>query len=171
MTINYSDEEVITNQKSIFLAGPTPRNLTLSQWRIDACKYLEEKGFDGIIYTPEYKSAKNMEGVLEQEMWERKALSNASVILFWVPRELPDMPAFTTNVEFGYWIHSGKVVYGRPDSSVKNDYLDFLYEIDTKEKPFNDLEKLLDEAMRRANETGVNTKTNVLPLNERKILG
>ena len=39
-------------------------------------------------------------------MWERIALTDATVILFWVPRKLPDMAAFTTNVEFGYWLHS-----------------------------------------------------------------
>jgi hypothetical protein len=39
-------------------------------------------------------------------MWEREGLIKASVIFFWIPRGLPDMPAFTTNVEFGYWLHS-----------------------------------------------------------------
>lgn len=170
MRINYSDEEVVTNEKSIFFAGPTPRDMTLAKWRIEACKYLEELGFDGTIYIPEYKSAKNVEGKVEQEMWERKALSNASIILFWIPRELPDMPGFTTNVEFGYWIHSGKIIYGRPDDSVKNGYLDWLYELDTEEKPFNDLKELVNEAASRANEIGVNTKTNVLSLKERKMM-
>ena len=60
-------------------------------------------------------------------MWEREALINATVILFWVPRKLPDMSAFTTNVEFGYWLHSGKVVYGRPNDASKIKYLDWLY--------------------------------------------
>ena len=39
-------------------------------------------------------------------MWDREGLIKASVIFFWIPRGLPDMPAFTTNVEFGYWLHS-----------------------------------------------------------------
>ena len=37
-------------------------------------------------------------------------------ILLW---EIPNMSGFTTNVEFGYWLHSGKVLYGRPDGAPK----------------------------------------------------
>ena len=39
---------------------------------------------------------------VDQAMWERIALTDATVVLFWVPRKLPDMAAFTTKVEFGY---------------------------------------------------------------------
>lgn len=34
------------------------------------------------------------------------------------------MPAFTTNVEFGEDLHSGKMLYGRPDGAPKMRYLD-----------------------------------------------
>ena len=115
MTINYSDQAVITGQKSIFLAGPNPRTEDVKTWRLEACKILDESGFDGVVYIPEYSTFKPLENYLNQVEWERKALSNASVIVFWIPRSLPDMPAFTTNVEFGYWLHTGKVIYGRPE--------------------------------------------------------
>ena len=71
--------------------------------------------------------------------------------MFWIPRSLPDMPAFTTNVEFGYWLHSNKVIYGRPDDAVKIKYLDWLYELDYNEKPFNNLDDLLEEAVKKVN--------------------
>ena len=130
MIINYSDQEVIKNQKSIFLAGPTPRGEGVDSWRTMACEKLQEFGFEGVVYVPEYSTWKPKADYVDQAMWEREALISSTVILFWIPRSLPDMPAFTTNVEFGYWLHTGKVLYGRPDSASKIKYLDWLYEED-----------------------------------------
>ena len=53
MIINYSDQKVIKNKKSIFLAGPTPRNNSAISWRTNACKPLKLLGFDGVVYVPE----------------------------------------------------------------------------------------------------------------------
>lgn len=170
MTINYSDEEVIKNQKSIFLAGPTPRNGEIASWRKEACDILEKNGFDGVVYIPEYSSWKPKGDYADQAGWEREALLNASIIVFWIPRTIPDMPAFTTNVEFGYWLHTGKVIYGRPDDACKVKYLDWLYKTDTNEEPFHIIEDLLKEAMKRADEVGANHINEILPLKERKIL-
>ena len=108
MRINYSDEKIVDSDKSIFLAGPTPRGENAKSWRVDVCKKLEELGFDGVVYVPEYSSWKPKEDYVDQAMWEREGLTKASIIVFWIPRSLPDMPAFTTNVEFGYWLHSKK---------------------------------------------------------------
>ncbi len=170
MIINYSDEEVKKGEKAIFLAGPTPRDNSVTSWRIEVCKKLEKKGFDGIIYDPEYSTQKPRGDYNDQVEWEREALSNASVILFWIPRELEKMPAFTTNVEFGYWIHTGKIIYGRPDSAPKNKYLDWLYEKDMKEKPYNNLEELLDATIKLINQKGINHNNEVLPLKDRRIM-
>lgn len=82
-------------------------------------------------------------------MWERIGLTNASVIAFWIPRYLPDMPAFTTNVEFGYWLHTGKVVYGRPNDAEKIKYLDWLYKLDYNEEPVDSLEELLNISVKK----------------------
>lgn len=149
MIINYSDQEIIKGKKSIFLAGPTPRKEDIVSWRKEAIKILEENNFDGIVYVPEYSSMKPRSGYEDQVMWEREGLMNSSVIVFWIPRSLPDMPVFTTNVEFGYYIHTGKILYGRPDESIKNRYLDWLYELDYKKKPYNNLEELLKEAIKK----------------------
>jgi len=170
MIINYSDEKVIKNEKSIFLAGPTPRSAEVKTWRKEACAKIEKLGFDGVVYVPEYSSHKPLEEYLNQVEWERDALSNASVIVFWIPRSLPDMPAFTTNVEFGYWIHTGKVIYGRPDDSEKNRYLDWLYEKDMNIKPFNNIDDLLANAVEMANKIGVNELNKVMPIEERKVM-
>lgn len=170
MIRNYSDEIIIKGKKSIFLAGPTPRDENTISWRIDVCDRLEKLGFDGVVYNPEYSSWKPKSSYIDQAEWEREALTEATVILFWIPRDLKDMPAFTTNVEFGYWLHTGKVIYGRPDNSVKNKYLDWLYKLDYKKEPFNDLDELLKESIMMVDELYEDSNYEILPLNERIIL-
>lgn len=170
MIRNYSDEIILKGKKSIFLAGPTPRDENTISWRIDVCDRLEKLGFDGVVYNPEYSSWKPKSSYIDQAEWEREALTEATVILFWIPRDLKDMPAFTTNVEFGYWLHTGKIIYGRPDNSVKNKYLDWLYKLDYNKEPFNDLDKLLKDAIKMVDELYENTNYEILPLNKRVIL-
>lgn len=170
MKINYSDQEVIKGVKSIFLAGPTPRGSETESWRTNACELLEENGFDGVVYVPEYSTWKPKTDYVDQAEWEREALTNASVIAFWIPRELPDMPAFTTNVEFGYWLHSGKVLYGRPDSASKIKYLDWLYRVDTGLEPVNNINDLLLEAIELSDKLFNDVKMEIAPLKDRKIL-
>lgn len=147
MRVNFSDEVVLKGKKSIFLAGPTPRGKEVASWRVDAVKKLEELGFDGVVFVPEYSTWIPKENYVNQANWEREALTEATIILFWIPRSLPDMPGFSTNVEFGYWMHSKKVIYGRPDGAPKTRYLDWLYRTDYNEEPFNNLEKLLEYAV------------------------
>lgn len=148
MIINFSNEEVKQGEKSIFLAGPTPRDERIESWRKLAIKKLEELGYDGIVYIPEYSTWISRGDYNNQVLWERKALESADVILFWIPRELPDMAGFTTNVEFGYWLHSKKVIYGRPNNAPKTKYLDWLYEYDYHKKPINNLDNLLEEGLK-----------------------
>lgn len=154
MIINYSSENVLMGKKSIFLAGPTPRSLDVETWRKDAIKILEELGFDGIVYVPEREVDDRTFDYDNQVWWEREALYNADIIVFWVPRSINELPGFTTNVEFGYWISkdSSKVIYGRPDNSVKNRYLDWLYYTETRKQPINNLKDLLKGAIEMVKE-------------------
>lgn len=170
MIINYSDQEVIKGEKSIFLAGPTPRGESVISWRTDACEILEQLGFDGVVYVPEYSTWKPKEDYVDQAMWERIALTNATVILFWVPRKLPNMAAFTTNVEFGYWLHSGKVIYGRPNDASKIKYLDWLYKLDYDKMPHEDLQSLLESSVELASNLYDEQVSEILPLGERKMI-
>ncbi len=153
MKINYSDEKVIKGKKSIFLAGPTTRSKDLPSWRIQACELLEQLGFDGVVYYPEYSTKEPKWDYVDQAMWEREALNEATVIMFWVPRDLPKNVGLTTNVEFGYWIKSGKVIYGRPGNAEKIKYLDWLYEVEWNEKPIDNLYILLEKTIEKANNT------------------
>lgn len=170
MIINYSDQEIIEGKKSIFLAGPTPRGENVISWRTEACQLLENLGFDGVVYVPEYSNWKPKTDYVDQATWERVALMKATVILFWVPRKLPDMAAFTTNVEFGYWLHSGKVIYGRPDDASKIKYLDWLYQTDYHQEPYTDLESLLKASTQLTNILDDEKHQEILPLEERVIV-
>lgn len=153
MQINYSDEGVVKGKNSIFLAGPTPRGENAVSWRKDAVRILEELGFDGVVYVPEYSTWKPKEDYVDQAMWERNALTEADVIVFWIPRDLKEMPGYTTNVEFGYWLPTKKVIYGRPDKAPKTKYLDWLYELDYGIKPLNNLQELMEYALKKVNKS------------------
>jgi len=132
MDIVYTGEEMpdkITS--SIFLAGPTPRNSNeVESWRPDALQILEDKGYDGVVFVPEGRQGEFKLDYDDQVGWEEKYLNVADCIVFWVPRDLepdskgyPKMAAFTTNVEFGTWQSSGKIVFGAPPDASKNSYL------------------------------------------------
>ena len=143
----YEDKEIKNNRKSIFLAGPTPRSKDVKSWRPEAIKYLDSIGFDGDVFVPEYRTKIENENILlnydNMIDWELEHLDRATAILFWIPRDLKDMPAFTTNVEFGYHLNTGKVFYGRPNDAPNNRYLDKLYLKHYSTKPFSNLEDLI----------------------------
>ncbi len=113
--------ETVTS--SIFLAGPTPRGLERDSWRPEALALLEELGFDGVVFVPEPEDGGWTRDYIGQVDWEERGLNMADAIVFWVPRELDGMPAFTTNVEWGAWYGSGKVVLGSPPRAPKMRYL------------------------------------------------
>jgi hypothetical protein len=157
MQIKFSNEAISDDEfremPSIFLAGPTSRTKPYEDsWRKKAIEYLDRVGFKGRVYVPEYKDKlfdKNRNFTL-QCLWEKKALRNVDCILFWIPRDLTELPAFTTNVEFGTYVQARpkQVVYGRPDNAPKTAYLDWLYKDTCGEQSevFNDMEKTLDKA-------------------------
>ena len=108
---------------SIFLAGPTPREDGVDSWRPEALELLNKHGFTGGVFIPEDRGAERYADYDGQINWEWDGLDAANVIIFWVPRELTKMPAFTTNVEFGLYAASGKCVLGYPEGTPKNRYL------------------------------------------------
>ncbi len=125
MQIVYALEPVPANvTRSIFLAGPTPRSTDGKPWRQDAIKHLEDIGFeDGTVFVPEPRDGKWHREYDRQVQWEEDCLNAADVVLFWVPRDLETMPAMTTNIEWGAWAASGKVVLGYPEGTEKMSYM------------------------------------------------
>lgn len=113
-------------RSSIFLAGPTPRSAAVASWRPQALALLQQRGFTGVVFVPEDHGGVFRGSYLDQVEWERAALSASDVILFWVPRDLKTLPGFTTNVEFGTWVTSGRCVLGFPEDAPKCRYLGWL---------------------------------------------
>lgn len=124
--IYYSDENIDNIEKGgLFLAGPTPRDETTISWRIEALEYLKE--YDGNIFIPERKNGWDNFDYVDQIDWELNAMDKSEHLMFWIPRNLQTMPAFTSNIEFGYNIKNRDFFYGRPDDAPKCRYLDVLY--------------------------------------------
>lgn len=134
--------------KSIFLAGPTPRDRATRSWRPEALRMLQDLGFEGQIYVPETADWVPHEHYEAQVHWEWEALNAATVVAFWVPRDLAAMPALTTNVEFGMLVRSGKLVLGYPLYAQKMKYLAKLAKRHGV-PVFHDLEATLGEAVER----------------------
>lgn len=115
-------------QKSIFLAGPTPRDSETSSWRPEALNILELIGFDGTVFVPESNNWMAHDNYDAQIRWEWEAINQSTVVVFWIPRDLVTMPAFTTNVEFGLTVASTKAILGFPPDAPKMSYLKALAE-------------------------------------------
>lgn len=125
MQVIYALEELPKSiTKSIFLAGPTPRDEHGKPWRQDALKILEDKKYDGVVFIPEPRNAVWHKEYDRQIDWEDTCLNVADCILFWVPRELKHMPGFNTNIEWGRWENSGKLILGYPKEAEKMPYID-----------------------------------------------
>ena len=111
----------------IFLAGPCPRKDYDKDWRNEAIKYLEEAGFDGLVFSPTnpYYDLTDPLYPEKQVIWEQKAIHMANKIIFWIPRTEAD-PAFTTNIELGEFLthdNIDKILIGIPDFAIKTRYI------------------------------------------------
>ena len=84
----------------LFLADPTPSAAGVRSWRPDALAILERIGFGGTVLVPERSDWQAKFDYLDQVEWEFVGLERATVIAFWVPRNLDTLPGFTTHVEF-----------------------------------------------------------------------
>ncbi|MFE7796006.1 nucleoside 2-deoxyribosyltransferase domain-containing protein [Nocardia sp. NPDC057440] len=109
--------EPIPAGPSVFLAGPTPRDAETPSWRPAAIAAIEAH-WQGpgslLVLAPETAGGLRKSDYEDQVDWEVAGLDSAGVILFWIPRDIRRLPGFTTNVEFGLYARSGRVVLGCP---------------------------------------------------------
>lgn len=125
--VYYNEDFPDAVTKSIFLAGPSVRSgQDIESWRKDAIQILDDIGFDGTVYIPEFRDPEDKKSFSYSKAveWEDKFLNAADCIVFWVPRS-KDLPGFTTNVEWGRWECTGKVVLGFPKDAEKMSYLEY----------------------------------------------
>ena len=102
---------------SVFLAGPTPRSAAVASWRPQAIQALDAAWTAPAtlhILVPEHPGGLSDTEYEDQIEWEWDGLDRASAILFWIPRDLRTLPGFTTNIEFGFTVRSGRTVLGCP---------------------------------------------------------
>jgi len=122
-----------TEGGGIFLAGPSLRpEQKGTSWRPDAIQRIKQLKINPTIYVPEFKpilvpnyrqgEAPENWTYEKQVEWEVKCLFLAQTILFWIPRSF-ETPGFTTNIEFGEWLHSDKIVIGWPKHADRMDYI------------------------------------------------
>jgi hypothetical protein len=102
---------------SVFLAGPTPRSANVPSWRPAAIREIAAQ-WQGqttlAVFIPEPVDGQRWAYYDNQMAWETDARAAASAILFWIPRDLRTLPGFTTNVEFGLDVTTGRAVLGCP---------------------------------------------------------
>jgi hypothetical protein len=130
--------EPIPAGPSVFLAGPTPeRGSGVLSWRTAAVEELAEQWprLEPLtVVSPESRGGVRARRYEDQVDWEIKARHHATVILFWIPRDMASMPGMTTNVEYGYDVACGRnVVLGVPadcPNPERNRYLRRLAELE-----------------------------------------
>ena len=129
MKIIYAQEKIIPNLgKIIFLAGPTPRDIDTVSWRGDAVRIFAEMGFEGTLLIPEMRNGFTDEFEYSAQIdWEQEGLELATKIMFWIPRDMRNMPALTTNIEFGFHLAStpSKIVMGFPPNTPRMNYISY----------------------------------------------
>lgn len=118
LTLVYAREPIPASSPSVFLAGPTPRaGGDVASWRPAAIEELAARwtGEQPLtVLTPESRGGVRAKHYDDQVGWETAARAAADAILFWIPRDLKVLPGFTTNVEFGLDITTGRAVLGCP---------------------------------------------------------
>jgi hypothetical protein len=148
LQVVHSPEELPeTISSTVFLAGPSPRNAGDPNWRPEAIESLRRAGYTGTVLAPVPRDGEWPRDYNDQIAWESAHLAACDAVLMWVPRELQVLPGFTTNVEFGEWLNSGKLLYGRPADAPKTSFLDARYRtVNSKQKPpFDQPAASLDE--------------------------
>jgi hypothetical protein len=156
MKVVYARQPYEIEGPVIFLAGPTPREKSVPSWRPEALRLLQEMGFAGTVFVPEDEGWGSMDNLEygDQIAWERDGLRDSDVIVFWVPRDLKDMPGLTTNIEYGAVTGLGPTpakpyVLGYPPGTRKMGYLEYV--ANEQQMPVRDtLEETLREAMAMA---------------------
>lgn len=146
-----------TYAKSLFLAGPSPRDADHPNWRPAALHLLEGLGYDGVVFVPLTESGDWCGDKETQYAWEQKYLDAADQIVFWVPRDMATMPGLTTNVEFGMYYDSGRIVLGYPKNAAHTSYLDWHAKKEHAPIETHTLLATLEKALREIGEGAVRT--------------
>jgi hypothetical protein len=109
--------EPVPEGASVFLAGPSPRFNSVPSWRPAAIRELaaQWRGSAALVVLVPEPSGGCFGGSYDDQVeWETGTRGAASAIMYWIPRDLRTLPGFTTNVEFGLDVTTGRAVLGCP---------------------------------------------------------
>jgi 8-oxo-dGTP pyrophosphatase MutT (NUDIX family) len=139
-------------EKMLFLADSTFQQDKLnSSWRMDAIQWLEQLGYDGIVYIPEDREGSPTNAVLDDEArirWTHGAQMRSDVIVFWLPADIKSSSDIVTGVELGWLMASGRIILAMPSETEKVRDLR-LYAQQFGVPYYTTLSKALDEAVKR----------------------
>lgn len=144
MNIIYVFEDIPESMRqSVILLGPSSLDQGVTAWRVEALQHLEKLGFEGTVLIPEQRQRNSSIDYNEHLKWVTQACRQAEIILFWVPRDLEKLPGLKTNVEFGQYVSSPRMIYGAPPQAQKVKYLRTL--ASSYDRPcFSDLSLMLE---------------------------
>ena len=151
MKVIYSMEKLEIVGKSIFLAGPIPRDNYAISWKNEALKYFDKYEFSGTVLVPEMRDFLPKVDYMDEVEWDYEALNKCDLILFWMPRKRPHMLGLTSNVEFGFYINNKPIIYGRPDDADDINYLDWFYYKIKGKRPHSNLDELVRQSVKLLN--------------------
>ncbi|GLY54854.1 nucleoside 2-deoxyribosyltransferase domain-containing protein [Lentzea sp. NBRC 102530] len=124
--------EPIPEGPAVFLAGPSAHaGSGVESWRPAAVDELRAQSTGSLtVLTPESRGGVRADRYEDQVGWECVARARATVVLYWIPRDIITLPGYTTNVEFGFDVGRGRrVVLGVPKTCPnpeRNRYLVFV---------------------------------------------
>lgn len=108
-------------EKMLFLADSTFQQDKLNSfWRIDVMQWLEQLGYDGIVYIPVEREDSPNSASFDDEArvrWTHGALMRSDVIVFWLSESMKSMPNVVMSVELGWLLEGGRVVLGAPSGT------------------------------------------------------
>jgi len=120
MEIIYAQEpwpSVVT--KTLYLAGPAPRDSAALNWRNEALACLARRDYDGVVVVPLDRQGRMPANFETQMAWEQTALKRSDLILFWTPPELHQTPDVTTALEFGPLVRGRNMIFGYPQEALQ----------------------------------------------------
>ncbi|WP_406286500.1 NUDIX hydrolase [Embleya sp. NBC_00896] len=125
IVVNSPDEPPTGWDASVFLAGPTPRAPHVASWRPGALDLIRERWRGPgrlVVFVPEPGDGHSWPTHQVQRDWELRQLDRSDRVVFWLPRDLRDLPGLTTNDEWGWLKDSGRAVLGTPPDAPRVRY-------------------------------------------------